>query len=161
MSIRYKKWRIRVRHVVERVGALALVACFFLVSSAWPDIGVRSYCAGVHIVSSVSVCRNRARTFGCSPMWRYASCCWRTCRCNTIPREFVETTTSERIRGIPSGETSPGRGGGQAADQPPTHRHPSFLVRAVPDLVSLGLSRSVTRKCSPNPVEPVHPWKPA
>ena len=109
--------------MVERVGALALVACFFLVSSAWPDIGVRSYCAGVHIVSSVSVCRNRARTFGCSPMWRYASCCWRTCRCNTIPREFVETTTSERIRGIPSGETSPGRGGwpgGRPATDPPT-----------------------------------------
>lgn len=119
MSLRYEKRRIRVRHVVERVGALVLVACSLLVSSAWPDIGVRSYWAGVHIVWTVSVCRNRARTFGCSPMWRYASCCWRTCRCNTIPREFVETTTSERIRGIPSGETSPGRGVGR---RPTSHR---------------------------------------
>lgn len=55
MSLRYEKRRIRVRHVVERVGALVLVACSLLVSSAWPDIGVRSYWAGVHIVWTVSV----------------------------------------------------------------------------------------------------------
>lgn len=120
-------------------GGSTRVACFFLVNSTGTDIGVRSYLAGVHMavyrgsstysVGGVRVVPPSVRV----DVTRFHGSSWKRQRPNG----------SEVFRA----EEHPLSGEGWPGERAATD-DPRFLVRAiVPDLVSLRLSRSVTRKC--------------